>query len=89
MLQSQIIQRDLKPGEELILDIKIIADHKYNISKRSFNHNLSALTIIDNSTIIEKLNIVHKEILSNGRILKIIRADAQLVTSEIQNWCAN
>ena len=102
---ESIIQRDLQPGEELIMDIKIIADNKNNISKRSFNNNLSALTIIDNSTnfkwgfplqnhgtsntIIEKLNIVLKEILSHGRILKIIRADAQFVTSDILTWCAN
>ena len=102
---ESVIQRDLHPGEELIMDIKIIADHKHNITKRSFNNNLSALTIIDNSTnykwgfplqnhgtsntIIEKLTIVHREILSHGRILKIIRADAQFLTHEIQTWCNN
>ena len=47
---ESVLQRDLQPGEELIMDIKIIADNKNNISKRSFNNNLSALTIIDNST---------------------------------------
>ena len=41
---ESVIQRDLQPGEELIMDIKIIADHKHNITKRSFNNNLSALT---------------------------------------------
>ena len=102
---ESVIQRELQPGEELIMDIKIIADNKHNSSKQSFNNNLSALTIIDNatnykwgfplqnhgtsSTIIEKLLIVHKEILSHGRILKFIRADAQFVTNEIQTWCNN
>ena len=73
---ESILQRDLLPGEELIMDIKIIADNKNNVSKKSFNN---ALIIIDNatnykwglplqnhgtsSTIIEKLNIVHKEII--------------------------
>ncbi len=47
---ESIVQRDLLPGEELIMDIKIIVDNKCNISKKSFNNNLSALTIIDNAT---------------------------------------
>ena len=47
---ESILQRDLSPGEELIMDIKIIADNKNNISKKSFNNNLSALTIIGNAT---------------------------------------
>jgi hypothetical protein len=35
----------LDTGEELIMEIKIIADNKHNISKKSFNNNLSALII--------------------------------------------
>ena len=97
---ESILQRDLLPGEAFTMDIKIIADNKNNASKKTFNNNLSALTIIDNSTnykwgfplpnhgtsatIIEKLIIVHKEILSLLRVLKYIRADDQFVTSEIQ-----
>ena len=100
-----IVQRDLLPGEELIMDKKIIADNKHNAHKKPFNNNLSGLTIIDNATnykwgfplqnhgtsatIIEKLNIVHKDIISHNRVLKYIRADDQFVTSEIQNWCDN
>ena len=34
---ESIVQRDLLPGEELIMDIKIIADNKNNASKKSFN----------------------------------------------------
>ena len=102
---ESVVQRDLLPGEELIMDIKVIADNKNNSLKKSFNNNLSALTIIDNATnykwgfplpnhgtsntIIEKLNIVKKEIISLNRVLKYIRADDQFVTSEIQNWCDN
>ena len=87
------------------MDNKIIAHHKNNSSKKSFNNNLSALTIIDNATnykwgfplqnhgtsttIIEMLNIVRKEIISHTRVLKYIRADDQFVTSEIQAWCDN
>ncbi len=83
--------------EELIMDIKKIADNKNNSSKKSFNNNLSALTITNNATnykwgfplqnhdtsatIIDKLNIVHKKILSYNRVLKYIRADVQFVTS--------
>ncbi len=85
------------------MDIKIIADNKHNSHKKSFNNNLSALTIIDNATkykwgfplqkngtsttIIEELNIIHRDILSQDRVLKYIRADDQFVTSEIQAWC--
>ena len=102
---ESILKRDLLPGEELVMDIKIIADNKYNISKKSFNHNVSALTIIDNATnykwgfplqnhgtsatILEKLDIVHKELLSQHRVLKFIRADDQFVTADIQTWCNN
>ena len=102
---ESIVHRDLLPGEELIMDIKIIADNKNNSQKKSFNNNLSALTIIDNATnykwgfplqnhgtsttIIEMLNIVRKEIISHNRVLKYIRADDQFVTSEIQTWCDN
>ena len=82
------------------MDIKIIADNKHNSSKKVINNNLSALTIIVNAinykwgfllqnhgtsaTIIEKLIILHKEILSHNRVLKYIRAYDQFVTSEIQ-----
>jgi hypothetical protein len=47
---ESILQRVLLSGEELIMDSKIIADNKFNISKKSFNNNVSALTIIDNAT---------------------------------------
>ncbi len=47
---ESIVQRDILPGEEIIMDIKIIADNKNNAHKKSFNNNLSALTIIDNAT---------------------------------------
>ena len=94
-----LVHRNLLPGEELIMDIKIIADNKHNVHKKSFNNNLSALTIIDNATdfkwgyplpnhgtsasIIDKLIIVHQEIISHNRILRYIRADDQFVTSDI------
>ena len=100
---ESIVHRDLLPGEELIMDIKIIADNKHNVHKKSFNNNLSALTIIDNATdykwgyplpnhgtsasIIEKLILVYQELKSHNRILMIIRADDQFVTSEIKAWC--
>lgn len=100
---ESMVQRELLPGEELIMDIKIIADNKNNVHKKSFNNNLSALTIIDNATnfkwgyplpnhgtsasIIEKLILVYQELQSHNRILKFIRADDQFVTSEIQTWC--
>ena len=41
------------------------------------------------ATIIEKLNIVHKDIISHNRVLKYIRADNQFVASEIEAWCDN
>ncbi len=44
---------------------------------------------ISSNTIIEKLNIVYKEMISHNRVLKYIRADDQFVTSEILNWCDN
>jgi hypothetical protein len=47
---ESIVQRNLLPGEELIMDIKIIPDNKHNSHKKSFNNNLSAFTIIDNAT---------------------------------------
>ena len=87
------------------MDIKIIADNKKNAHKKSFNNNLSALTIIDNATnykwgfplqnhgtsatIIDKLVIVQKAIISQNRIFKYTRADDQFVTTEIQAWCDN
>ncbi len=102
---ESIVQRDLSPGKELIMDIKIIADNKKNAHKKSFNNNLSALANIDNATnykwgfplpnhgtsatIPDKLIIVHKEIISHNGVLKCIRADDQFVTSEIQAWCDN
>jgi hypothetical protein len=97
---ESIVHRDLLPGEELTMDVKIIADNKHNSNKKSFNNNLSALSIIDNATnykwgfplpnhgtsatIIEKLNIEHKALISYNCDLKYIRADDQFVTSEIQ-----
>ena len=36
---ESILQRDLLPGEELIMDIKIITDNKNNAHKKSFNNN--------------------------------------------------
>ncbi len=100
---ESILPRVLLPDDELIMDIKIIADNKFNISKKSFNNNVSALTIIDNvtnykwgfplqnhgtsATIIEKLIIIHQKLLSHNRVLKFLRADDQFVTAEIQAWC--
>ena len=84
------------------MDIKIITYNKNNVHKKSFNNNLSALTIIENATdykwgyplpnhgtsasIIEKLIMVNQEIQSHNRILRFIRADDQFVTSDIQAW---
>ncbi len=97
---ESIVHRDLLPGEELTMDIKIIADNKHNAHKKSFNNNLSALTIIDNATnfkwgyplpnhgtsasIIIKLILAYQELSSHNRILKFIRADDQFITSDIR-----
>ncbi len=43
---ESIVKRDLLPGKELIMDIKIIANSKHNAPKKSFNNSLSAFTIM-------------------------------------------
>ncbi len=50
------------------------------------NHGTSATLLIN---YISYTHIVHKDILSHNRIIKYIRDDDQIVTSEIQGWCDN
>jgi len=96
------VPRDIVPGEEIEVDIKIFADcSKARKHKRAFGNYTGAQTAIDLATgfrfghllrghgnLVEKLELLRLEVSSRDRIMKVLRIDNQYVTADIQKWAA-
>ena len=92
--------KDLLPGEEIQIDIKVIADNSKRLKhKRAIGGYTSALTVVDMKTGFKwvyllknhahlevTLEAIRLEIVSQRRELKVIRLDNQFVTEAVNTW---
>ena len=97
---SILSNRELTPGEEIELDIKVYADNSSQRKhKRAIGGYTCALTAIDLATdykfgyllknqqhLENTLEKLRLEIYSQHRNMKIIRLDNQFITEEITKW---
>ena len=92
--------RDLFPGEEIQIDIKVIADNSKRLKhKRAIGGYTCALTVVDMKTGFKwvyllknqahlevTLEAIRLEIVAQRRELKVIRLDNQFVTEAVNTW---